>query len=162
MELEKWEEAKGLLCDIINKLRHNDIDVSGEEGMLNHCENEIQLERVNVQIRIIQLEIIKACKRKMQTFSDYLNEKYEQGDKKGKFKVADWSTCATKVKQRLKKEQFGVEECDTLEEVIRRLATNPVKKELKKWDSQESDIWKQIKEYLGEERAGKLFEELKK
>ena len=162
MELEKWDEAKGLLCDIINKLRHNDIDVSGEEGMLNHCENEIQLERVNVQIRIIQLEIIKACKRKMQTFSDCLNEKYEQGDKKGKFKVADWSTCATKVKQRLKKEQFGVEECDTLEEVIRRLATNPVKKELKKWDSQESDIWKQIKEYLGEERAGKLFEELKK
>ena len=162
MELEKWEEAKGLLCDIINKLRHNDIDVSGEEGMLNHCENEIQLERVNVQIRIIQLEIIKACKRKMQTFSDCLNEKYEQGDKKGKFKVADWSTCATKVKQRLKEKQFDVEECDTLEEVIRRLATNPVKKELKKWNSQESDIWKQIKEYLGEERAGKLFEELKK
>lgn len=161
MELEKWDEAKGLLCDIINKLRHNDIDVSGEEGMLNHCENEIQLERVNVQIRIIQLEIIKACKRKMQTFSDCLNEKYEQGDKKGKFKVADWSTCATKVKQRLKKEQFGVEECDTLEEVIRRLATNPVKKELKKWDSQESDIWKQINKYLGEERANRLFEELK-
>lgn len=161
MELEKWDEAKGLLCDIINKLRHNDIDVSGEEGMLNHCENEIQLERVNVQIRIIQLEIIKACKRKMQTFSDCLNEKYEQGDKKGKFKVADWSTCATKVKQRLKKEQFGVEECDTLEEVIRRLAMNPVKKELKKWDSQESDIWKQINKYLGEERANRLFEELK-
>ena len=161
MKQKKWDEAKGLICDIINKLRRNDIDVSGEEGMLNRCKNEIQLERVNVQIRIIQLEIIKACKRKMQTFSDCLNEKYEQGDKKGKFKVADWSTCATKVKQRLKKEQFGVEECDTLEEVIRRLATNPVKKELKKWDSQESDIWKQINKYLGEERANRLFEELK-
>ncbi len=86
-------------------------------------------------------------------------------DKPESFRVTDWSTCATRVNKWLRVKQseaLDVEECDILEAVIRRLAGDPVKRDQKKWNSQNSPIWKQIKEYLGEERAGKLFEELKK
>lgn len=160
----KYNVALKELDDLIIRLNASSLDCEKEEALLQ----EITREKSEAEKR--EQELKESEKQKeMDSYlakglSGLLNEKYEQGDNKGKFKVADWSTCATKVKQWLKKkqmEELDVEECDTLEEVIRRLATSPVKKELKKWDSQESDIWKQINKYLGEERANRLFEELK-
>ena len=153
------------LNNLITRLNTNSLDCEKEEALVQ----EITREKSEAEKR--EQEDKKKEKQKEREsylakgLSGHLNEKSTRDDKPESFRVTDWSTCATRVNKWLRDKQsetLDVEERDILEAVIRRLATNPVKRDQKKWNSQNSPIWKQIKEYLGEERAGKLFEELKK
>ena len=153
------------LNNLITRLNTNSLDCEKEEALVQ----EITREKSEAEKR--EQEDKKKEKQKEREsylakgLSGHLNEKSTRDDKPESFRVTDWSTCATRVNKWLRVKQseaLDVEECDILEAVIRRLAGDPVKRDQKKWNSQNSPIWKQIKEYLGEERAGKLFEELKK
>ena len=153
------------LNNLITRLNTNSLDCEKEEALVQ----EITREKSEAEKR--EQEDKKKEKQKEREsylakgLSGHLNEKSTRDDKPESFRVTDWSTCATRVNKWLRDKQsetLDVEERDILEAVIRRLAGDPVKRDQKKWNSQNSPIWKQIKEYLGEERAGKLFEELKK
>lgn len=153
------------LNNLITRLNTNSLDCEKEEALVQ----EITREKSEAEKRE-QEDKEKEKQKERESYlakglSGHLNEKSTRDDKPESFRVTDWSTCATRVNKWLRDKQsetLDVEERDILEAVIRRLATNPVKRDQKKWNSQNSPIWKQIKEYLGEERAGKLFEELKK
>lgn len=153
------------LNNLITRLNTNSLDCEKEEALVQ----EITREKSEAEKRE-QEDKEKEKQKERESYlakglSGHLNEKCTRDDKPESFRVTDWSTCATRVNKWLRDKQsetLDVEERDILEAVIRRLATNPVKRDQKKWNSQNSPIWKQIKEYLGEERAGKLFEELKK
>ena len=153
------------LNNLITRLNTNSLDCEKEEALVQ----EITREKSEAEKRE-QEDKEKDKEKERESYlakglSGHLNEKCTRDDKPESFRVTDWSTCATRVNKWLRVKQseaLDVEECDILEAVIRRLAGDPVKRDQKKWNSQNSPIWKQIKEYLGEERAGKLFEELKK
>lgn len=153
------------LNNLITRLNANSLDCKKEEALVQ----EITREKSEAEKRE-QEDKEKEKQKERESYlakglSGHLNEKCTRDDKPESFRVTDWSTCATRVNKWLRVKQseaLDVEERDILEAVIRRLAGDPVKRDQKKWNSQNSPIWKQIKEYLGEERAGKLFEELKK
>lgn len=153
------------LNNLITRLNANSLDCEKEEALVQ----EITREKSEAEKRE-QEDKEKDKEKERESYlakglSGHLNEKCTRDDKPESFRVTDWSTCATRVNKWLRVKQseaLDVEERDILEAVIRRLAGDPVKRDQKKWNSQNSPIWKHIKEYLGEERAGKLFEELKK
>ena len=153
------------LNKLITRLIANSLDCEKEEALVQ----EITREKSEAEKRE-QEDKEKEKQKERESYlakglSGHLNEKCTRDDKPESFRVTDWSTCATRVNKWLRVKQseaLDVEERDILEAVIRRLAGDPVKRDQKKWNSQNSPIWKQIKEYLGEERAGKLFEKLKK
>lgn len=161
----RFDEALRKLNDLIMRLNASSLDCAKEEALLQ----EISGEKSEAEKREQENKEEEKQKEResylAKGLSCHLNEKCTRDDKPESFRVTDWSTCATRVNKWLRVKQseaLDVEECDILEAVIRRLAGDPVKRDQKKWNSQNSPIWKQIKEYLGEERAGKLFEELKK
>ena len=153
------------LNNLITRLNANSLDCEKEEALVQ----EITREKSEAEKRE-QEDKEKDKEKERESYLakglfGHLNEKCTRDDKPESFRVTDWSTCATRVNKWLRVKQseaLDVEECDILEAVICRLAGDPVKRDQKKWNSQNSPIWKQIKEYLGEERAGKLFEKLKK
>ena len=153
------------LNNLITRLNANSLDCEKEEALVQ----EITREKSEAEKRE-QEDKEKERQKERESYlakglSGHLNEKCTRDDKPESFRVTDWSTCATRVNKWLRVKQseaLDVEERDILEAVICRLAGDSVKRDQKKWNSQNSPIWKQIKEYLGEERAGKLFEELKK
>lgn len=161
----KYNVALKELDDLIIRLNASSLDCEKEKALLQ----EITCEKSEAEKRE-QEDKEKDKEKERESYlakglSGHLNEKCTRDDKPESFRVTDWSTCATRVNKWLRVKQseaLDVEERDILEAVIRRLAGDPVKRDQKKWNSQNSPIWKQIKEYLGEERAGKLFEELKK
>lgn len=153
------------LNKLITRLIANSLDCEKEEALVQ----EITREKSEAEKRE-QEDKEKEKQKERESYlakglSGHLNEKCTRDDKPESFRVTDWSTCATRVNKWLRVKQseaLDVEERDILEDVIRRLAGDPVKRDQKKWNSQNSPIWKQINKYLGEERAGKLFEELEK
>lgn len=161
----KYNVALKELDDLIIRLNASSLDCEKEKALLQ----EITCEKSEAEKRE-QEDKEKDKEKERESYlakglSGHLNEKCTRDDKPESFRGTDWSTCATRVNKWLRVKQseaLDVEERDILEAVIRRLAGDPVKRDQKKWNSQNSPIWKQIKEYLGEERAGKLFEELKK
>lgn len=161
----KYNVALKELDDLIIRLNASSLDCEKEEALLQ----EITCEKSEAEKRE-QEDKEKDKEKERESYlakglSGHLNEKCTRDDKPESFRVTDWSTCATRVNKWLRVKQseaLDVEERDILEAVIRRLAGDPVKRDQKKWNSQNSPIWKQIREYLGEERAGKLFEKLKK
>ena len=161
LDFQKWEEAKNALEKMLDKLTKNDIDDAWVKGQLESVKREIEMQIVVNKIKLIQQKIIKESRN----LYARLNERYDQNVNKGEYKVQTWRVCADIVKKWTKKKpknELDDEERGALEKVIRRLAEHPDRREQREWDSYGSKIWKQIKEYLGEERAGKLFEELKK
>lgn len=161
----RFDEALRKLNDLIMRLNASSLDCAKEEALLQ----EISGEKSEAEKREQENKEEEKQKEResylAKGLSCHLNEKCTRDDKPESFRVTDWSTCTTRVNKWLRVKQseaLDVEERDILEAVIRRLAGDPVKRDQKKWNSQNSPIWKQIKEYLGEERAGKLFEELKK
>lgn len=160
-----YDVALKELNNLITRLIANSLDCEKEEALVQ----EITREKSEAEKRE-QEDKEKEKQKERESYlakglSGHLNEKCTRDDKPESFRVTDWSTCATRVNKWLRVKQseaLDVEERDILEAVIRRLAGDSVKRDQKKWNSQNSPIWKQIKEYLGEERAGKLFEELKK
>lgn len=161
LDFQMWEEAKNALEKMLDKLTKNDIDDAWVKGQLESVKREIGMQIVVNKIKLIQQKIIKESRN----LYARLNERYDQNVNKGEYKVQTWKVCADIVKKwtgKKPKNELDDEERDGLEKVIRRLAEHPDRREQREWDSYGSKIWKQIKEYLGEERAGKLFEELKK
>ena len=161
LDFQMWEEAKNALEKMLDKLTKNDIDDAWVKGQLESVKREIGMQIVVNKIKLIQQKIIKESRN----LYARLNERYDQNVNKGEYKVQTWKVCADIVKKwtgKKPKNELDDEERDVLEKVIRRLAEHPDRREQREWDSYGSKIWKQIKEYLGEERAGKLFEELKK
>jgi len=94
-----------------------------------------------------------------------LNEKYEMGPNNGSYKVNSFSTLKSKVVQwirnRMRDDQsyssLTQQEKIDLVEVIRRLKEEPVKKEKKDWDNPNSNLWKTIRQWLGEDWTGFPF-----
>lgn len=161
LDFQMWEEAKNALEKMLDKLTKNDIDDAWVKGQLESVKREIGMQIVVNKIKLIQQKIIKESRN----LYARLNERYDQNVNKGEYKVQTWKVCADIVKKwtgKKPKNELDDEERDGLEKVIRRLAEHPDRREQREWDSYGSKIWKQIKEYLGEERAGKLCEELKK
>lgn len=91
-----------------------------------------------------------------------LNEKYEMGPNNGSYKVNSFSTLKSKVGQWIKNQQkedpsytsLTQQEKNDLVEVIRRLKEEPVKKEKKDWDNPNSNLWKTIRQWMGEDWKG--------
>ena len=161
LDFQMWEEAKNALEKMLDKLTKNDIDDAWVKDQLESVKREIGMQIVVNKIKLIQQKIIKESRN----LYARLNERYDQNVNKGEYKVQTWKVCADIVKKwtgKKPKNELDDEERDGLEKVIRRLAEHPDRREQREWDSYGSKIWKQIKEYLGEERAGKLCEELKK
>ena len=94
-------------------------------------------------------------------FDAYINEVYPFGANAGKFKVTTYKVCESKCNQWLKlngRESLTSEEKKVLAAVISRLKKAPDKKEKKAWANKESNIWKNVSRWLGEDWQGEPFE----
>ena len=90
-----------------------------------------------------------------------LNEKYSLGPNEGKYKVNSFKVCKTKCSQWLKlnnTDKFTDEETIVLASVLTRLKNNPDKSEKKLWKNKESFLWKDIRQWLGDDWQGEPFE----
>lgn len=89
-----------------------------------------------------------------------LNEKYEQGDKIGQFKVTDFKMCFSKVAQWAKAAKIATlpdNQKIELKETLKRLLAEPTKKEVRDIKNRKSLIWKNIETWLSIEEANELF-----
>lgn len=93
--------------------------------------------------------------------SALLNEKYEQGEKIGRYKVGDFKLCFSKVSQwtkAAKVSELPEEQKAALVETIKRLLSEAPKKELKDINNRNSNIWRNIEKWLSVSVADDLFE----
>jgi hypothetical protein len=91
---------------------------------------------------------------------DILNEKYNIGQNKDKFKVNNFKSCESKVTSFLKSagvSQIPDDQIGILKDTIVRLRKNPDKKEKKGWENFDSNIWLCICKWIGEKDANDLF-----
>jgi len=87
-------------------------------------------------------------------FDAHINERYTMGANEGKYKVNAFKICESKVRNWLKTnntDTLSFDEKLVLIDVIKRLRDFPEKKEAKQWADKDSQIWKKVKEWLGEE-----------
>lgn len=80
-----------------------------------------------------------------------------------KYKGNKWGAVQSiilKWQKKSDRKDLNEEEMNALAETIRRLYKNPDKKEKKDWGNQESNLWKQIAIFLGQDRADSLYKEL--
>lgn len=93
-------------------------------------------------------------------FDSFINEVYTAGPNVGKYKVTSFKTCESKCHQWLKlnkRESLIDIEKEILSSVFTRLKNSPDKKERKLWENKDSQIWKAMRKWLGEDWHGELF-----
>lgn len=94
----------------------------------------------------------------------FLEEKYDDGPKKGCYKVTDFKGASSRIKQWLKKNHYstiGDSELDTLKRVMVRLSRTAENKEKKMWSNYQSPIWNDIRKWCGEQWSTEMYEKLK-
>ncbi len=144
-------QAKTILENIIKELKSAELSTEAEEKQLKDIKQQIVQKTEDEEKERIVLVLNDG-------FDSYLNEKYPNGEK---FKVDCWKTCSSKTNSWLKKTnkfQLTTEEQDVLAKVVCRLKANPKeRKEKKEWENAAGKIWKEIADYLSQDRADKLF-----
>lgn len=152
LDSKEWLRAKDKQKAIIDRIQAISRDVP-----------ELQTEQSTLESIEKQLteQLKQANNKKIIDLPERLNERFEQQDR---YKVNTWKICNSKVTSWLKKPEhktLNEEELNALAETIRRLYKNPDKKEKKDWGNQESNLWKQVAGFLGQDRADSLYKEYK-
>lgn len=92
-----------------------------------------------------------------------LNEKFELGDKVGQYKVAGFKMCFDKVAQwakAAKVPELPEEQQLALKDTLKRLLSEPSKKEMKDLKNRKSSIWRNVEKWLSALTADELFESI--
>ena len=94
-----------------------------------------------------------------------LDEKYEFGPNAGSYKVSTFKVCQSKVSSWLKAAKATTvppDQYDSLFVTLKRLASNPDKKEAKAWNDINGSIWKTVSKWVGEKTVETWLKELPK
>ncbi len=164
VDTEQYEDAWSKyqsLCKAFPELKQTIIDVNLLKSKVAQMQTEHALkENADRQ----EQERLQAQKEKAEGgLAKLLNEKYEFGPNEGKYKVTSFKMCAQKALSWIKAakvESIPNEQQSALFDSIKRLYNNPDKKEAKYWDSFESNIWKQIILFVGENTAIRWHQEI--
>lgn len=159
---ENYSDAKDRLNELIDELDRQRLDKAEEETWLAELQKKEKEKAAAKAEADAAADEARRREKAEKPFAEVLEEKYEGKDK---YKVDKWKTCESKVKQRLKaqgRDTLTPEDCDTLENTIRRLYKDSDRSEKKEWTKpfDKSKMWRSASKILGEERASKLYEEL--
>lgn len=94
----------------------------------------------------------------------FLEEKYDDGPKKGCYKVTDFKGASSRIKQWLKKNHGPTIDdsgLDVFQTSMKRLFETADKKEKGMWLDYQSSIWKDIRQWCGEQLSSEMFKKLK-
>lgn len=148
-----------LLNSLITELNRKGLDTIEEDTLLKEIEHLQENAKKDEQ----EAEELKRKKDKQDMLDNGL-----LGYLEDTCKVKTWKVCKDRLDKKWLKARGTASLCEddkqALENVIRRrLFLTPDKKESKEWKKpyEDSKIWKQIAEYLGDERAQNLYNELK-
>ena len=147
------------LNSLITELNRKGLDTTEEDTLLR----EIERLQENAEKNAREAEKLQREKDKQEMLDKGL-----LGYLEDTCKVKTWKVCKDRLDKKWLKARGTTLLCEeedkkALEKVIRRLFQTPDKKECQEWKKpyEDSKIWKQIAEYLGDERAQNLYNELK-
>lgn len=140
-----FDKAIDLLNRLIEDLKSKKMDPSAEEEKLK-----------NLRLKMQEAENAK----KLAKDKGVIDLGFEAN-----IDVDKWKTCSDKIQKWLKTNNRPLlkeEEKTQLKQKIRNLFGNPDKKEKRDWDKpyDKSSIWRKVKEYLGDDDAKVLYDEL--
>lgn len=140
-----FDKALDILSSLIEELKSKKMDSSAEEEKLE-----------NLRLKMQEAENAEK-EKKTKGIIDLGFEANIDVDK--------WKTCSDKIQKWLKTNNRPLlteEEKTLLKQKIRNLFDNPDKKEKRDWDKpyDKSSIWRKVKDYLGDDGAKALYDEL--
>lgn len=148
-----------ILISLITELNRKGLDTTEEDTLLKEIEHLQENAKKDEQ---------EAAESKREKDKQEMLDKGLLGYLEDTCKVKTWRVCKDRLDKKWLKARGTALLCEeedkqALEKVIRRLFQAPDKKESKEWEKpyKDSKIWKQIAEYLGDERAQSLYNELK-
>jgi len=160
-DVDKIEETIRERIANINKAIAEQARLEEERKRREEEKARLEEERIRQEIeREKEKELETRKLQKIQAGLSFLEETYEEGAKAGSYKVMDFNGAKNRIGQWLKtasKKQIDADLFSILETTLIRLASNPIKKELKDWAERESKLWKYVESITSEEFAEKVF-----
>ena len=154
--ISELERAKNLYDEITYTLRQKDVPRDEENSKIEEIKKEIaewESERTRIEERK------KAIKLQSETLADVLEKRAGDGVS---YSVKEFKVCEQKVVKWLRdrnRQALTPEEQRDLENTVRRLLNNPVKKEIKDLGNYPNGkIWPKLTEYLGKAKCDELHQ----